>query len=64
MSEELLNILTVIHNENSEIYKLLISSYIDENTTFYGSKREELIREAMESFNKQFDAVKLEILNG
>lgn len=64
MSEELLNILTAIHNENSKIYELLISSNIDENTTFYGSKREELIREAMESFNEQFDAVKLEILNG
>ena len=58
MSEELLNILTAIHNENSEIYKLLITSYIDENTTFYGSKREEIIREKMASFNKQFDAVK------
>lgn len=57
MSEELLNILTAIHNENSEIYKLLISSYIDENTTFYGSKREEIIREKMALFNKQFDAV-------
>ena len=61
MSEELLNILTAIHNENSEIYKLLITSYIDENTTFYGSKREEIIREKMELFNKQFDTVKLEI---
>ena len=61
MSEELLNILTAIHNENSEIYELLISSYIDENTTFYGSKREEIIREKMELFNKQFDTVKLEI---
>lgn len=57
MSEELLNILTAIHNENSEIYKLLISSYIDENTMFYGSKREEIIREKMALFNKQFDAV-------
>lgn len=63
MSEELLNILTAIHNETSEIYELLISSYIDENTTFYGSKREEIIREKMALFNRQFDAVKLKILN-
>lgn len=63
MSEELLNILTAIHNENSGIYELLISSYIDKNTTFYGSKREEIVREKMALFNKQFDAVKLKILN-
>lgn len=64
MSEELLDLLTAIHNENSEIYKLLISSYIDENTTFYGSKREEIIREKMALFNNKFDAAKLKILNG
>ena len=63
MSEELLNILTAIHNENSEIYKLLISTYIDEKTTFYGSKREEIIREEMALFNEQFDAAKSKILD-
>lgn len=62
MSEELLNILTAIHNENSTIYKLLVTSYIDENTTFYGSKREKIIQEKMKLFNKQFDSVKLRIL--
>ncbi len=63
MSEELLNIFTAIHNENSAIYKLLLTSYIDDNTTFYGTKREEIIREKIKSFNKQFDIAKLEILN-
>lgn len=63
MPEELLDILTAIHNENSAIYKLLITSYIDENTTFYGSKREKIIGEKMKLFNEQFDNAKLEILN-
>lgn len=63
MSEELLNVLTAIHNENGEIYKLLISTYIDKNTTFYGSKKEEIIREQMALFNKQFDDAKSKILD-
>lgn len=63
MSEELLNILTAIHNENSAIYKLLLIEYIGNNTTFYGTKREEIIREKMKLFNEQFDTAKLEILN-
>ena len=53
---------------HKQFYKLSGAQYatelhIDENTTFYGSKREEIIREKMALFNRQFDAVKLKILN-